>query len=153
MNVAYVNPFISSTIETFKTMMKIDVVAQKPTVKNDPGPVFDVSGIIGLSGNAQGAISMSFPKLVALRAVSAMIGTEIKIIGPDITDGIGEIVNIIAGNAKQHLTEFNLTISLPNVIVGKDHAIKAPSGTPTIIVPFTSPIGNFAMEVSLKTKA
>jgi chemotaxis protein CheX len=152
MNVAYVNPFISSTLETFKTMMKIDVVPQKPALKKNGDPMYDVSGIIGLSGNAQGSISLSFPKIVALKAVSAMIGSEIKIIGPEITDGIGEIVNIIAGNAKQNLTQYNLTISLPNVIVGKDHSVTAPSGIATIIVPFTSAIGNFAMEVSLKTK-
>jgi chemotaxis protein CheX len=153
MDVAYVNPFIMSTIETFKTMMKIDVVAQKPMLKRDSGLMYDISGIIGLSGNAQGSISLSFPKIVALKTVSAMVGAEIKIIGPDITDAIGEIVNIIAGNAKQNLTQFNLTISLPNVIVGKDHSVASPSGIATIVVPFTSAIGDFAMEVSLKTKS
>jgi chemotaxis protein CheX len=152
MDVAYVNPFISSTIETFKKMMKVDVVPQKPVLKQNPEPMYDVSGVIGLSGNAQGSISLSFPKIAALKAVSAMVGAEIKIIGPEITDGIGEIVNIIAGNAKQNLTKYNLTISLPNVIVGKDHKLITPSGTATIVVPFASTIGNFAMEVSLKTK-
>jgi chemotaxis protein CheX len=153
MNVAYVNPFIVSTIETFKTMMKIDAMPQNPELKKDGGLLYDITGIIGLSGNAQGAISLSFPKIVALKAVSAMVGSEMKIIGPEITDAIGEIVNIIAGNAKQNLTQYNLTISLPNVIVGKDHSVAAPSGIATIVVPFTSAIGNFAMEVSLKTKS
>jgi chemotaxis protein CheX len=153
MNVAYVNPFISSTIETFKTMMKIEVVPQKPELKHEGGPMYDISGIIGLSGNAQGSISLSFPKTVALKTVSAMVGSEMKIIGPEITDAIGEIVNIIAGYAKQNLTEYNLTISLPNVIVGKDHSVATLSGTATIVVPFTSAIGNFAMEISLKTKS
>jgi chemotaxis protein CheX len=153
MDVAYVNPFISSTIETFKTMMKIDVAPQKPELKREGGLLYDISGIIGLSGNAQGSISLSFPKIVALKAVSAMIGFEIKIVGPEITDGIGEIVNIIAGNAKQNLTQYNLAISLPNVIVGKDHSLSSPSGIGTIVVPFASAIGNFAMEISLKTKS
>ena len=153
MDVTYVNPFILSTIETFKTMMKIDVVPQKPELKQEPGPMYDISGIIGLSGNAQGSISLSFPKIVALKTVSAMIGAEIKIVGPEITDGIGEIVNIIAGYAKKNLTQYNLAISLPNVVVGKDHSVTSPSGIATIVVPFISAIGNFAMEVSLKTKS
>jgi chemotaxis protein CheX len=151
MDVAYINPFISSTVETFKTMMKIDVVPGKPFLKKSGEPTHDVSGIIGLSGNAQGAISLSFPKITALKSVSAMLGSEIKIMGPEITDGIGEIVNIIAGYAKQGLTKYNLTISLPNVIVGKDHSVSTPSGTPSIVVPFASSIGEFSMEVSLKT--
>jgi chemotaxis protein CheX len=151
MNVAFVNPFIISTIETFKKMLHVDVKPGKPSLKHEGDPVYDISGIIGLSGIAQGAISISFPKIVALKAVSAMLGSEVKIIGPEMTDGIGEIVNIIAGNAKQYLTQFHLTISLPNVIVGKNHSITAPSNTPSIVVPFNGAIGAFAMEVSLKT--
>jgi chemotaxis protein CheX len=151
MNVAFVNPFITSTIATFKTMLHVDVSPGKPLLKQEGTPVHDISGIIGLSGIAQGAIAISFPKAVALRAVSSMLGTEIKIIGPEMTDGIGEIVNIIAGNAKQYLTQYQLTISLPNVVVGKNHSITPPSNTPSIVVPFTGPIGEFAMEVSLKT--
>jgi chemotaxis protein CheX len=151
MKVEYINPFIISTIDTFKLMIKIDVKPDKPLLKQGNEPLYDISGIIGLSGNAQGAISLSFPKIVALKTISAMIGSEIKIIGPEITDGIGELVNIIAGNAKQHLTEYHLNISLPNVIVGKDHYVSSPSGIPTIIVPFKCEFGDFAMEVSLKT--
>jgi chemotaxis protein CheX len=151
MNVAYVNPFITSTIATFKTMLHVEVKPGKPRLKKEGEPIHDVSGIIGLSGSAQGAISISFPKTIALKAVSAMLGSEIKIIGPELTDGIGELVNIIAGNAKQYLTQFKLNISLPNVIVGRNHSITPPSDTPSIVVPFTGAIGEFAMEVSLKT--
>jgi chemotaxis protein CheX len=121
-------------------------------IKKAPLPTYDISGVIGLSGEAQGSIALSFPKIVALKIVSALIGSEIKIVGPELTDGIGELANIIAGNAKQHLTEYNLSISLPNVIIGKDHVIASPSGAPTIIVPFSCTFGEFAMEVSLKTK-
>jgi chemotaxis protein CheX len=151
MNVAYVNPFITATLATFKTMMHFEIIPGKPILKKDGEPIHDISGIIGMSGSAQGAISLSFPKAVALKAVSAMLGSEIKIIGPELTDGIGEIVNIIAGNAKQYLTQFKLTISLPNVVVGKNHSITPPSGAASIVVPFSAPIGEFAMEVSLKT--
>jgi chemotaxis protein CheX len=76
---------------------------------------------------------------------------EIKIIGPEVADAIGEIANIIAGNAKQHLTQYNLSISLPKVIMGKDHKVASQRGVPTIVVPFQSTLGEFAMEVSLKT--
>ncbi len=151
MNVAFVNPFITSTINTFKTMMRVEVKPGKPILKHEGEPVYDISGIIGLSGIAQGAIALSFPKTVALKAISTMLGSELKIVGPELTDGIGELVNIIAGNAKQYLTQYKLTISLPNVIVGKDHTVIPPSHSPSIVVPFDGVLGVFAMEVSLKT--
>jgi chemotaxis protein CheX len=151
MDVAYINPFIISTIETFKKMLNTDIKPGKVQLKNDATHSYDVSGIIGLSGEAQGSICLSFPKIIALRVVSAFVGTEIKIVGPEVADAIGELANIIAGNAKQHLSQFNLSISLPKVIMGSGHKIASQSGVPTIIVPFTSPLGEFAMEVSLKT--
>jgi chemotaxis protein CheX len=152
MNVAYVNPFVGATMNMFKTMLNTELKPGTPMIKKAPLPTYDISGVIGLSGEAQGSIALSFPKIVALKIVSALIGSEIKIVGPELTDGIGELANIIAGNAKQHLTEYNLSISLPNVIIGKDHVIASPSGAPTIIVPFSCTFGEFAMEVSLKTK-
>jgi chemotaxis protein CheX len=151
MDVKYVNPFITATITLFKTMLNMDVAPEKPTLKQEPYPSFDISGIIGLSGGAQGSISISFPKSMALKIVSTMIGMELKVVGPDLTDGIGEVANIIAGNAKQNLNGLNLSISLPNVIVGKDHVITSQRGIPVVIVPFKSPLGSFSMEVALKT--
>ncbi len=151
MDVSYVNPFISSTISTFKTMFNTEIHPGKVALKTNPYPTYDVSGIIGLSGNAQGTIALSFSKIVALRVVSKMLGIEIKIIGPELTDGIGELANIIAGYAKKDLVKYKLSISLPNVIVGRNHIINSPTGAQTIIVPFKSPLGDFCMEVSLKT--
>ena len=153
MNVAYINPFITATINLFKTMLTLEVKPGPPQVKTEPLPTYEVSGIIGLSGDAQGSISISFPKITALRVVSRMLGMEIKVVGPDMTDGIGEIANIIAGNAKQGLESFNLSISLPSVIVGHDHMLATQQGIPTLIVPFTSSLGNFTLEVRLRTKA
>jgi chemotaxis protein CheX len=152
MNVAYINPFITSTLETFKTMTGAQVRAGKPRAKSEPSPSYDVSGIIGLSGTAQGSVALSFPKAMALKVVSKLLGTPVKIVGPELIDGVGELANIIAGNAKQHLNGLDLSISLPNVVVGNDHIIGNKSGIPTIVVPFGSDLGDFAMEISLKTK-
>ena len=100
MNVAYINPFVTSTLETFQKMLNCEAKPGKVMLKSNANFSYDVSGIIGLSGEAQGSICLSFPKLIALKVTSRLIGQEIKIIGDEITDCIGEIANIIAGNAK-----------------------------------------------------
>jgi len=152
MDVSYVNPFIKATIETFKTMLDLDLNTGTPLLKQDAKHCYDISGVIGLSGEAQGIISVSFPKILALKIVSKLLNQEIKIIGAEVTDGIGELANIIAGNTKQYLTQYKLSISLPNVVVGAGHRIAVQSGVSTIIVPLRCSLGEFAMEVSLKTK-
>ncbi|MGM0461035.1 MAG: chemotaxis protein CheX [Fibrobacterota bacterium] len=152
MDVSYVNPFLKATKETFKTMVGVDAEMEKPIVKQNAKHHYDVSGVIGLSGEAQGTISISFEKKTSLKIVSKLLGTEIKIVGADLTDGIGEIANIIAGYAKQYLTEFKVDISLPNVVIGRSHELAAPSGVSTIVVPFNCDLGTFAVEVALKTR-
>jgi chemotaxis protein CheX len=152
MDVSYINPFIIATKTCFSTMMSIDIHSENPSLKRHPYPTYDISGVIGLSGNAQGSISLSFPRTDAENFVKMMLSNTPTLSEEEMTDGIGEIVNIIAGNAKQHLTNFDLSISLPNVIIGKRHTLAGQSGSPTIVVPFSSDGGKFAMEVSLKTR-
>ncbi|MDR0304901.1 MAG: chemotaxis protein CheX [Chitinispirillales bacterium] len=154
MDVKFVNPFLKATNETFNTMIGIEPTMEKPIIKG-PGAEhhFDVSGVIGLSGEAQGSIAISFSKITALRTVSKMLGTEIKIVNSDLTDGIGEIANIIAGYAKQYLIDYKVSVSLPNVVVGSGHKITTSTSISvnTIVIPYKCDLGEFALEVALKT--
>jgi len=151
MDVSYVNPFVMSTIETLKKMLNIESTAGKLSLKDSAVHSYDITGVIGLSGEAQGSICLSFPQAIAFKAVSALLGMPVTAMGDDVSDGIGELVNIVAGNAKQYLTKYNLSISLPKVIIGKDHSVASITGIPTIVVPIVSSLGEFAMEISLKT--
>lgn len=150
MDMQHVQAFVSSTVATFKTMINMEIKPGTPVLKQTPSPTFDVSGIIGLSGNAQGSFAISFPKAVAMTAAASMLGSPVAENSPDMTDCIGEIANIIAGFAKKDLAALQLSISLPNVVIGRDHVLSGQRGVPTMIVPFTSPQGEFAIEVALK---
>jgi chemotaxis protein CheX len=59
-------------------------------------------------------------------------------------------VNIVAGNAKKGLENLRIEISLPGVIVGNDYKINWPKGVPVITIPFSSEVGNFSVNVSMK---
>jgi len=151
MNVSYVNPFVKATVLTFKTMLSSEAKPGEIFIKKDDHPTYDISGTIGLSGEAQGSIVLSFPKILALKIVSKLLGTPVKVIGDELMDGIGELANIIAGNAKQDLSDFSVSISLPNVVIGKNHFVVTRSDAPTIVVPFLMDIGAFDMEITIKT--
>lgn len=152
MDVKFINPFIKSAIHTFKTMLNLDIKPGTPKLKTEPFPTYDISGIIGLSRDAKGSVVLSFPKKVALKIVSKFLETELEGIGPDVTDGIGELTNIIAGSAKKDIKNMRISISLPTVIVGNDHQVSSPKDTPEVLIPFESPIGNFTLEVSFKIR-
>ncbi|MBD3315779.1 MAG: chemotaxis protein CheX [Chitinivibrionales bacterium] len=153
MDVAYVNPFIVAIRDTFNTMMGTALGMGEPLIKSEPYPTHDISGVIGLSGEARGSVTLSFPREVALKVVSKLLGVPVEEEGPELTDGIGELANIVAGNAKKGLTQYQMSLSLPNVIVGKDHALSTPADAPTVMVPFQCDLGELSMEVTLKGKS
>ena len=72
MDVALINPFINATLNVLETMAFIKVVPGKPYVKKDNVAVGDVTGILGLTGIANGTISVSFEEHCILTIVSNM---------------------------------------------------------------------------------
>lgn len=147
----YVYPFVKATVKIYDSMLAVSVKPGKPVIKKHPYPTCDVSGAIGLTGDVQGTVSLNFSNDLALQTVSGMLGVKIENINVDVSDGIGELINIIAGNAKQGMENCTLATSLPNVIIGENHILSSKSSVPTHIVPFESSIGSFFMEISLKT--
>ena len=65
-------------------------------------------------------------------------------------DAIGEIANMIAGNAKTHFPWEGTAISVPSVVVGK-HKVSYPSGLPIIAIPCMTDKGKMVIEVALKS--
>lgn len=147
MQAQFVNPFLKATLTTFQAMVGVPIAPGKPFVKVQPGLTNDVSGIIGLSGGARGAIIISFPKGTALKVVSAFIGQNVDSIDADVMDAVGELANIITGAAKADLDGMNVTISLPSVVVGTNHKVATPKDVPSIVIPFSSSHGDFSVEV------
>ena len=112
---------------------------------------YDISGIIGLAGDVRGSVVISFPKLVALKVVSDFLHQEIKIFGDDVIDTIGELINIITGNAKKDLENYKIMISLPSIVKGPNHQINWMQGVPVITIPFESKYGPVYLFLSMKT--
>ena len=68
------------------------------------------------------------------------------------TDAIGEIANMVAGNAKTDFPSNNNSISVPSVVVGK-HKVSYPSGIPIVSIPCTVEKGQLVVEVAIKETA
>ena len=149
MKVEYINPFLESTISTFKTMLGCVLTRGIPYVKNGSQPEHEVSGVIGLTGKAQGTVVVGLGREAALRATEAMLQERPPEINGDVVDAIGELANIIAGSAKSQLEHLDLSVSLPSVITGKGHCIQFPTKVTPICIPFDSDWGLITVEVGL----
>lgn len=149
MDVRYINPFVKSITNTIKTMCGVAVNVGKPELKQGDDPSSDVSSVIGFSGDAAGSVALLFNFEVASKMASAFAGTEIDQDHEDFADAIGELANMVAGGAKAQFEGLNISISLPNVIHGKNHNISGSKSAPRIIIPCNTDMGTFYLEIGM----
>ncbi|MCL2669568.1 MAG: chemotaxis protein CheX [Syntrophaceae bacterium] len=151
MDVQFLNPFLDGTKQVLETMAMVSPVAGKPYLKKDRTAKGDVSGIIGMTGSAQGSLALSFSQSCILKIVSNMLGETHQEINDEVRDAVGELTNMISGTARKNLEAkgFNILAAIPTVVSGKDHCIIHVLGGPSIIIPFETEGGPFFVDVCL----
>ncbi len=149
MRAEFINPFIASLSNTFQTMLDCRVRRGQLSLKQDSRSSHEISGVIGLTGNAVGTVVLSLSREVALQAASVLLMTETKEIDADVLDAVGELTNMVAGGAKAQLETYNMAVSLPNVITGKGHEVHFPSNVTPICIGFVTDWGPLSLEVGL----
>ncbi|MCL2069961.1 MAG: chemotaxis protein CheX [Treponema sp.] len=151
----YIEPFIKTCKHVFKEFLNLDLEANLPFFIEREAPLeWDISAVIGLTGEARGAVVISMKEDLAGKLTTILTGTEYTSLDADVVDAVGEIINIIAGNVKHELEEaFRLVISLPTIVKGKGHSIAWPEGQARVIcIPFSVSdyAQNFTLSVALE---
>lgn len=152
LSVEYINPFLMATTTVFRTMLFTEIQRGELYLKNCCKLDYEISGVIGMSGKAVGTVVVSLSRNAALGAASVLLGERKDVIDAEVIDAIGELTNMIAGSAKVKLESLAMNVSLPNVIIGKNHVIAFPTGVKPIGIPFDSIWGPVAVEVGLSER-
>ncbi len=150
MDVKFINPFVMAAQTVFKTMLSIDVAMGKPILKDVRATSGDVTGIMGLVGDKKGTIAISFTEGGAIFVFKTLVGDEVAKIGPEVVDSIGELTNIISGQARKEFEKagINLKAAIPMVVVGHNVELNFITKIPIISLPFYfSPDNNGTKEV------
>ncbi|MDR1143473.1 MAG: chemotaxis protein CheX [Spirochaetaceae bacterium] len=135
----YIQPFIQVTSTVFKDMLQCEITPDRAYFINKEAFLnWDVSALIALTGEVRGLVAISMKYSTASKITGYLTGTAENVSHSDMTDAIGELVNIIAGNVKLNLEDmFRITISLPKVVHGKAHSIVIPDErTRLLCIPF-----------------
>jgi chemotaxis protein CheX len=147
LRVEFINPFIVAVTKTLETMVGCKVTRGAPALKKEPQTLFPISGIIGLSGVVVGTVILTMSKELAIKSASVMLMEEFDDLNADVYDAVGELTNMIAGNAKAQLEEYKLSLSLPNIIKGEQSEIIFPEASQPITIPFQTEYGPLAVEI------
>jgi chemotaxis protein CheX len=155
-DVEFLNPFVEGTVATMKQMANLDCERTGLGLSGDARSKGDISGTIGLSGDAEGFVSVSFSDSLARKIIAKMLMMEEgeTVADEDIQDGVGEFMNVVAGFAKAKLvdTEHSFSLSIPNVIYGGPHSVGQPRGIPVFTIDFETDGEAFHVLVCLMPK-
>ncbi|MEE8058740.1 MAG: chemotaxis protein CheX [Pseudomonadales bacterium] len=155
MNIDFINPFIDAVSDVLITMAVLQCNPEKAVSKQefeDQGDVIqgDVTGIVGMVGDQfKGFVAISFTAPVALGIAERMLGEELETIDETITDLVGELTSMIAGGAKLRLSEQNCEFGMatPLVVVGDCHRIFLSVKGGSSVIPFSTEVGDFFIEM------
>jgi chemotaxis protein CheX len=154
MDVKFINPFLYGTAEVLSKMAFIEPVAGKPFAKTDDTAHGDVSGIIGMTGDAIGSLALTFSEKCIIYIVGKMLGEVHKEINKEVLDAVGELTNMISGASRKLMEKDNLTVfaAIPTIVFGKDHTVRHVIKGPSIVIPFQTAGGTFVIDVCLQSQ-
>jgi len=152
LDVKIINPFINATLNVLETMAFVKSEAEKPYLKTNNHSKGDVSGVVGFTGETNGTVFITFDEACIVKVVSNMFGEELNEINDDIKDAVGELTNMISGQARKELEEIGKVFQggIPSVVSGKNHELMPMTKGPRIAIPFKTDFGNFTIEVALE---
>jgi chemotaxis protein CheX len=107
--------------EVFEIMLGCRV---KPVVDHTPNPEY--TAMIGLAGALCGILTISCDAKTASQLATCMLGGAADS-GEQVSDALGEICNMVAGNFKNKLagTDERCMLSVPTVISGGEYSFRS----------------------------
>ena len=103
MNVELAKPFIKAAVDVISTMAFVKPTVGKPYVKKNNVAAGDVTGLVGVTGDKNGSVSLSFSRGCAVAIVKNMLGDEIDDIMTDVKDAVGELTNMISRSEERRV--------------------------------------------------
>ena len=111
----------------------------------------DVTAVIGVSGRLQGNVLYGFSEETAQSIIKVMLGEDEGQISNEMgLSAIGEIANMITGNAATKLAELGYRCDIsPPVVIEPVGSRFTTVGESQMLVNFASPLGSLSVRISL----
>lgn len=148
-DVRVINAIIKSTINVLKQFGCSNIKMGQACTQSPHTPLMgEISSVVDIrSQHFHGYLCVSFDKGSFLEVVSLMLMEEQTELTPDNQDAVGEINNIIFGNAKREISSFGIELTVPRVLPGAKQSISCPDGSAGMMIPFSTDKGHFYISV------
>jgi CheY-specific phosphatase CheX len=123
-------PLSFALVKTFRAMLGLKLETVNPKTV-EPFKAEHVAGSVSFSGKSEGKVILRLSATDALQIAAKILGLAPEEIQPaDVTDAIGEMLNIITGNFQSNLCDAGLNSKLKSPAVARqtDFSLPAISG-------------------------
>jgi chemotaxis protein CheX len=119
-----------ATREVFQLMLGCELAL--PT--EEISPPSGVTSMVGLAGQLCGVLSVHCDQKAGALMTSKMLGVPLDKVGPEMSDALGEISNMVAGNFKNKISGLSdgCMLSPPTVVTGSDFSTYSLSDNPAL---------------------
>ena len=150
---AHLKVLKDSTISTFGAFC-----GSEPTFDGDFETADDggsVQGIIAVVGDLSWSVTIGFPPETATTLAEKFSGFEIPFQSDDMTDVVGELANVLAGDivAKLEGIGVRVQMSLPSVARGQHFSMAHPGSALAARMRFGLPQGTMWVELAVPKRA
>lgn len=139
MNVECINAFVSAGMSVLKQTTQQDISTGKAYLKTASHIKDSVRLMVGFTGSIKGKVSLNMELNTALDIASSMMGGfPVSELDEMSASAVGELANMIAGNASTILYNkgIGVDITTPSVVRGQN-LISNPSGSQYICIPLS----------------
>jgi chemotaxis protein CheX len=126
-------PIIKIVTEYFFNISGIPAVMGLPYIKREGDPVFDFTGVIGISGSCRGGVYYTAGRELLADFGAYILGEE-ELDDEARSDLVGEMTNTIAGNMRE-IFGSSFLISVPIILKGKIDDISMRLKPPVFVIP------------------
>lgn len=152
MKLEYIDPFVSSTVRVLKTVLQSDICQGEIALLRGHELTGEVSVVIGLSEAPGENVILNMHTGTALGLCGAMNGAPCTALDGAALDAIGELANMVAGNAVSALSEQGFPYSIrPPETVGLADLPRLTEGLELLQVPVTSEHGLITVNFTIRT--
>jgi chemotaxis protein CheX len=151
MKAEFLNPFVYAGMKVLRSEAGLKKWApDKPFVVRMDSTRTAVSVVVGVLGSVRGLVVYGMDLAIATAVVSAMAGVSVRLSDPMAQSAIGELGNLITGQASGLLEEngYPCRISPPAIVRGTGVRISEGS-VPVVVVPIQTELGEIKIYLGL----
>lgn len=151
MNVQFLNPFVEAAYMVLESEVGITAKRGQLSLRRSAATADDITVLVSMVGHVNGVALYGLSESTAIAIVSRILGQPFDEFDSLAQSGIGELGNVITGQAGRRLAEagFESKISPPTMVMGKGTLIST-LDFERLHIPLETEIGVIQIHLALR---